>query len=62
MLLLLTEAQTTKDFLVSVFNFKGEGQIGASVEQVLEYFRSMPISDWILLENSVSQENTRKRT
>jgi hypothetical protein len=52
--------KTTKDFLVSVFNFKGEGQIGASVEQVLEYFRSMPISDWILLENSVNQENTRK--
>jgi hypothetical protein len=47
---------------VSVFNFKGEGQIGASVEQVLEYFRSMPISDWILLENSVNQENTRKCT
>lgn len=46
---------------MSVFNFKGEGQIGASVEQVLEYFRAMPISDWILLESSVSQENTRKR-
>ena len=47
---------------VSVFNFKGEGQIGASVEQVLDYFRTMPISDWVLLESSVNSDNTRKCT
>jgi hypothetical protein len=57
-----TLLQSTKDFLVSVFNFKGEGQIGASVEQVLEYFRNMPISDWVLLENSVNPDASKKCT